>query len=64
MLPDALRVREEELIAGVVNVVVMSPDSAVREREVKERFMGEEIVISPVVWAREREVVVMVEKGR
>ena len=62
ILPAAVRMREWEAITGVVKVVKIEPADAVREREVVEgKVMGEEIVISPVVWAREREVVLTVK---
>ena len=63
MLPDALRVRSLAVIAVVVRVVRIEPADVVRVRLAPVRVMGEVMVMSPVVWVREREPAVPV-RGR
>ena len=60
MLPAAVRVRLFAVMAGVVRVVVIAPAVALRVRLVPLKSIAEEIVMSPVVWVREREDEVMV----
>ena len=58
--PAAFKVRDEAVIAVPVRVVRIAPTCAVRMRLVPVRVIGEVILISPVVWVRERDEAVMI----
>ena len=61
--PDAMRVRLSAVIMASVEtgrVVRIDPSCAVRVRLVPLKSIAEEMVMSPVVWVREREDEVMV----
>ena len=60
ILPAALRVRLMAVIAVVVRLVRIAPADVVRVRLAPVRVMGEVMVMSPVVWVRERKGEVMV----
>ena len=60
ILPNELRVRSAALIAVPARVVKIEPARALRVRLVPVRVIGEVILISPVVWVREREPAVIV----
>ena len=63
ILPAALKVRDAALIAVPARVVKIEPAVAVRMRLAPIRVIGEVILISPVVWVRERAPAVP-ERGR